>query len=95
MGEADHAHIGSVGCVANAWDDLAGDYEHARHRQNSFDRLLEWPTQRAALGDIPGQRILDVGCGSGAKALALADAGAAAVIGVAIAGKLSSTIAAT
>lgn len=69
--------VATVGDVAHAWDGLAGDYELARQRLDSFDRLLEWPTQRAILGDVTGQRILDVGCGSGAKAVTLAEDGAA------------------
>ncbi|RCK68655.1 class I SAM-dependent methyltransferase [Desertihabitans brevis] len=72
--------------MANAWEDLAGDYELARQRDDSFDRLLEWPAQRSALGDVTGQRILDAGCGSGAKAIALARDGAAEVVGIDIAG---------
>ena len=73
--------------MTHAWGELASDYELARQRQDSLDRLLEWPTQRAVLGDVTGQRILDVGCGSGAKALALADGGAAAVTGIDITGR--------
>lgn len=70
----------------NAWDRLAGDYEAARQRDDSFDRILEWPAQRRLLGDVTGLRILDVGCGSGAKGMALADAGADSVVGVDITG---------
>ena len=66
----------------NAWDELATDYEQARQRADSLDRILEWPAQRAVLGDVTGQRILDVGCGSGAKALILAEEGAVEVLGV-------------
>lgn len=69
----------------NAWDDLAPAYEQARNRLDSFDRILEWPAQQAVLGDVTGLRILDVGCGSGAKAVALAGSGAAEVVGVDIA----------
>ncbi|HEU5484773.1 MAG TPA: class I SAM-dependent methyltransferase [Microlunatus sp.] len=68
--------------TSNAWDGLAADYELARRRPDSLDRLLEWPAQQAALGDITGLRILDVGCGSGAKAVALAQQGAAEVLGI-------------
>lgn len=70
----------------SAWDDLAVDYEHARQLPDSLDRILEWPAQQAALGDVTGLRILDVGCGSGAKALAFADHGAAEVLGIDISG---------
>ena len=68
--------------TSNAWSELATDYEQARQRSDSLDRILEWPAQRAALGDVTGQRILDVGCGSGAKAVALAKDGAAEVLGI-------------
>lgn len=70
----------------NAWDQLAPAYELARSRVDSFDRILEWPAQQAVLGDVTGLRILDVGCGSGAKAVALAQSGAAKVVGVDVAG---------
>lgn len=66
----------------NAWDELAPAYELARSRLDSFDRILEWPAQQAVLGDVTGLRILDVGCGSGAKVVALAESGAAEVVGV-------------
>jgi SAM-dependent methyltransferase len=72
--------------VAEAWDRLATDYERARQRPDSLDTLLEWPAQRDALGDVSGLRILDVGCGSGAKAVALAAAGATEVVGIDLAG---------
>lgn len=72
--------------MTSAWHDLAVDYELARQRSDSLDRILEWPAQRAAIGDVTGQRILDVGCGSGAKALALADEGASEVVGIDISG---------
>lgn len=72
--------------MANAWDHLAGDYEQSRQSPDSLDTLLEWPTQRAVLGDVTDLYILDVGCGSGAKAVALAAEGAAEVIGIDVAG---------
>jgi 2-polyprenyl-3-methyl-5-hydroxy-6-metoxy-1,4-benzoquinol methylase len=78
--------VDSVATMApNAWDELAPVYELARSRLDWFDRILEWPAQRAVLGDVTGLRILDAGCGSGAKAVALAEGGAAEVVGIDIA----------
>jgi SAM-dependent methyltransferase len=74
--------VSVVTMTSNAWADLATDYERARQRSDSLDRILEWPAQRELLGDVTRQRILDVGCGSGAKAVALAEDGATEVIGV-------------
>lgn len=48
--------------------------------------MFEWPAQGAAIGDVTGHRVLDVGCGSGAKALVLADDGAGEVVGIDISG---------
>jgi hypothetical protein len=31
---------------------LAPDYEWARYRDESLDRLVEWPAQRECLGDV-------------------------------------------
>ena len=67
---------------AAAWSQLAESYEAARGREDSLDRLLDWPCQRALIGDVKGKSILDLGCGSGAKAIQLADAGAARVVGL-------------
>jgi SAM-dependent methyltransferase len=69
------------------WRELAGDYETARQRPDSFDRILEWPLQREVVGDPRGLRILDLGCGSGAKAVHWAHHGATEVIGVDISGQ--------
>ena len=43
---------------------VAPDYERARSREYSLDRLVEWPTQRECLGDITGRSVLDLGCGN-------------------------------
>ncbi len=67
---------------ATAWAELAETYEAAREREDSLDRLLDWPCQRALIGDVRGKSILDLGCGSGAKAIQLADDGAARVVGL-------------
>ncbi len=72
--------------TVNDWETLAGDYERARTREDSFDRILEWPAQQRTLGDVSGLSILDLGCGSGAKDQSFLDAGAAVVVGVDISG---------
>lgn len=73
--------------AGDAWRELAADYEAGRQREDSFDRLLEWPVQQELVGDPSGLRILDVGCGSGAKAAHWARHGAAEVTGVDISGQ--------
>lgn len=52
------------------WVGLAQDYERARIRVDSLDRLVEWPAERAMLGDIAGCSVLDVGCGNGGNFIA-------------------------
>lgn len=47
-----------------------------------MDRLVEWPAQRAMLGDVTGLSVLDAGCGSGAKIARLVEDGAVASVGV-------------
>jgi SAM-dependent methyltransferase len=70
----------------SAWTRLAGDYEQARSREDSFDRLLDWPAELAVLGDVTGKTVLDVGCGSGAKDVELLEQGATEIIGIDISG---------
>jgi SAM-dependent methyltransferase len=72
--------------TVNDWKALAGDYEAARSREDSLDRILEWPAQQQLLGDVTGLSILDLGCGSGAKDRWLLGAGAERVVGVDISG---------
>jgi SAM-dependent methyltransferase len=71
---------------AQPWMELAPDYERARSRDDSLDRLVEWPAQRECLGDITGQSVLDLGCGNGGKLAELVRAGAAGSVGVDISG---------
>jgi SAM-dependent methyltransferase len=65
---------------------LAPDYERARNRDDSLDRLVEWPAQCECLGDITGLSVLDLGCGNGDKLAELVRAGAGASVGVDISG---------
>lgn len=69
-----------------AWRELAADYEQARAREDSLDRLVEWPAERDMLGDVTGRSILDLGCGNGGKLAELVRDGAAASAGVDIGG---------
>jgi hypothetical protein len=50
---------------SRAWQELTADYELARAREDSLDRLVEWPAERDVLGDVTGRSILDLGCGNG------------------------------
>lgn len=71
---------------ASPWTRLAPDYERARDRDDSLDRLVEWPAQRELLGDIAERSVLDLGCGNGGKLAELARAGAGVCVGIDIAG---------
>jgi SAM-dependent methyltransferase len=71
---------------SQAWLGLAPDYELGRVREDSLDRLVEWPAQRGLLGDVTGRTVLDVGCGNGAKLAEIVGDGATASVGVDISG---------
>src|SRR5688500_9691653 len=64
------------GDSSRPWPTLASGFEQARAREDSLDRLVEWPAQRALLGDVTGLAVLDAGCGNGAKIAQLASDGA-------------------
>jgi SAM-dependent methyltransferase len=70
------------GDASRPWTALASDYEQARAREDSLDRLVEWPAQRDLLGDVNGLSVLDAGCGSDAKIADLVRDGAVASVGV-------------
>lgn len=75
---------------SQAWQKLAQDYEQARAKEDSLDRIVEWPAQRNLLGDVTGRSILDVGCGNGTKLTELVGDGATASVGVDISGNFLS-----
>jgi SAM-dependent methyltransferase len=70
------------GDASRPWTELASGYEQARAREDSLDRLVEWPAQRDMLGDVTGLSVLDAGCGSGAKIAQLVQDGAVDSVGV-------------
>ena len=72
---------GSFEAVADWYDELAGDWGNVWHRHNILPAVL------AALGDVAGLSVLDIGCGNGVLSRLLALRGAR-VIGVDIAGSL-------
>ncbi len=77
----------SGGDSSRPWSDLASDYEQARAKEDSLDRLVEWPAQRDLLGDVNGLSVLDAGCGNGGKVAELVlEGGAASSVGVDISG---------
>ena len=84
--EATSSRTDRPGDPSQAWLELAPDYERARTREDSLDRLVEWPAQRDLLGDVTGRSVLDVGCGNGGKLAALVGDGATASVGVDISG---------
>ena len=78
---------GAVGGDASRpWQTLSSGFEQARAREDSLDRLVEWPAQRALLGDVTGLTVLDAGCGNGSKIAQLASDGAVGAVGVDISG---------
>ena len=70
------------GDASRPWQSLSSGFEEARAREDSLDRLVEWPAERALLGDVTGLAILDAGCGNGTKVAQLAGDGAVASVGV-------------
>jgi SAM-dependent methyltransferase len=76
----------TAGDSSRPWPSLSSGFEQARAREDSLDRLVEWPAQRALLGDVTGLAVLDAGCGNGAKIAQLASEGAGASVGVDISG---------
>lgn len=76
--------------LSQAWRKFAPDYELARAKEDSLDRLVEWPAQRDLLGDVTERSVLDVGCGNGAKLAELVGDGATASVGVDISGNFLS-----
>jgi SAM-dependent methyltransferase len=72
--------------TVRGWQSRSSGFEQARAREDSLDRLVEWPAQRALLGDVTGLAVLDAGCGNGTKIAQLASDGAAASVGVDISG---------
>jgi 8-oxo-dGTP pyrophosphatase MutT (NUDIX family)/SAM-dependent methyltransferase len=88
--QATSSQLNSPGDPSQAWPDLAPDYERARSREDSLDRLVEWPAQRHLLGDVTGRSVLDVGCGNGGKLAELVGDGATAAVGVDVSGNFLS-----
>ncbi|WP_156743861.1 class I SAM-dependent methyltransferase [Occultella aeris] len=84
------AHRAHGADPSQPWLELAPDYERARAKEDSLDRLVEWPAQRDVLGDVTGRSVLDVGCGNGGKVAELVRDGAGASVGVDISGNFPS-----
>src|SRR6476661_6386947 len=70
------------GDASRPWQTLSSGFEEARAREDSLDRLVEWPAERALLGDVTGLAILDAGCGNGTKVAQLAGEGAGTSVGI-------------
>jgi SAM-dependent methyltransferase len=88
--QATSSQMNGPGDPSRAWPDLAPDYERARSREDSLDRLVEWPAQRDLLGDVTGRSVLDLGCGNGGKLIELVGDGATAAVGVDVSGNFLS-----
>ncbi|MGN6598564.1 MAG: class I SAM-dependent methyltransferase [Actinomycetes bacterium] len=82
---------GASGDASRQWQTLSARFEQARAREDSLDRLVEWPAQRELLGDVTGLAVLDAGCGNGAKVAQLASEGASVAVGVDISGNFIET----
>ena len=74
-----------------SWQNLASDYERARVKEDSLDRLVEWPAQKEVLGEIRGKSFLDLGCGNGDKLAEIMDKGAVNSFGIDVRGGFTST----
>ena len=85
-GEATNSMRGSDDDPGQPWARLAPDYEKARAREDSLDRLVEWPAQRELLGDVSNRSVLDLGCGNGSKLAELVESGAVSSVGIDISG---------
>src|SRR4051794_38241382 len=85
-GSATRSDRDSAQDLSQPWQELAAHYERARAREDSLDRLVEWPAERSVLGDVTGLSILDLGCGNGGKLAELVRDGALASAGVDFAG---------
>lgn len=81
-GTATSSHANGLADSSQSWSELAPTYERARSREDSLDRLVEWPAQRDLLGDVTGLSLLDLGCGNGGKLAELVGDGAGSAIGV-------------
>jgi SAM-dependent methyltransferase len=87
---ATSSHPDSPADPSLPWLELAPDYEQARAREDSLDRLVEWPAQRDLLGDVTGRSVLDIGCGNGGKLAELVAEGATNAVGVDVSGNFLS-----
>lgn len=86
MAETDGKTTSSTTDPSEPWLALAPGYERARSREDSLDRLVEWPAQRDLLGEVTGLTVLDLGCGNGGKLAELVQDGAAYCVGVDVSG---------
>ncbi|GAB3913997.1 hypothetical protein GCM10011575_18790 [Microlunatus endophyticus] len=80
------SHGSGGGDSSQGWAELAPGYEQSRAREDSLDRLVEWPAQRELFGDVAGRSVLDVGCGNGGKLAELVREGATGAVGIDISG---------
>lgn len=83
---------GVAGDASRPWERLSSGFEQARGREDSLDRLVEWPAERDLIGDVTGLAVLDAGCGNGAKVTQLVQEGAATGVGIDIAGNFVPTV---
>ena len=62
------------------YDHIAGDYRLSKRLP--FRECVEWYSYRRLIGDVSGQKILDLACGEGFYSRRVSALGAAKVVGV-------------
>ena len=69
-------------------DQFFESYKEVRHKEESYNNLIEQPSMRLLLPDINKKTVLDMGCGFGTTCKNFLKMGAAKVVGIDISEKM-------